>query len=108
MHRGVTCRIPCNILKPSCKFLKNIQASVVAIARPTPAAFPVFIMKYATYCVRIPITSVVTYTTDSAIYVSLCLFDGHTLPSTLTTSLHHLAPHRIIVSFVSSISEDPK
>ena len=53
--------------------------------------------------VRIPITFIVTYTTDLAIYVSLCLFDGHILPSTLTTLLHHLAPHCIIVSFVSSI-----
>jgi len=35
------------------------------------------ILSYQGQCVRIPITSVITYTTDSAIYVSLCLFDGH-------------------------------
>src|SRR5258706_9186994 len=52
MKRGFTSRVPRNIQKPSCKFLKNIRASVVAVERPTPAAFPVFIVKYATYCKR--------------------------------------------------------
>ncbi len=52
--------------------------------------------------VRIPITSVVTYTTDLAIYVSFCLFDGHLTfhPYHFVTMLSPISHNHIFRLFI--------